>query len=71
MILLPNPPGAAAAGAVVVVVAVPKPNALGAVVLAPNEPNENPVVPLQYNRTQHVIHGMSWSWVNYKLRKTK
>lgn len=38
MNLLPNPVGAA-------VVVVPKPNVLDAVVLAPNEPNENPDVP--------------------------
>lgn len=37
--LLPNPEEA------VVVVGAPKPNAVGAVVLAANEPNENPEVP--------------------------
>lgn len=37
--LLPNPDEA-----VVVVAAVPKPNAVDAVVLGPNEPNENPDV---------------------------
>ena len=41
MFLLPNPEAA-----VVVVAGAPKPNAEDAVVLAPNEPNENPVVPL-------------------------
>lgn len=43
--LLPNPEEA------VVVVAVGlKPNAAGAVVLAPNEPNENPDVPSQQHK---------------------
>lgn len=40
--LLPNPDEA-----VVVVAAVPTPKAEDAVVLAPNEPNENPDVPSQ------------------------
>lgn len=52
--LLPNPDEA-----VVVVAAVPKPNAGAAVVLAPNEPKENPDVPSQEHRSR----GKSWvSW---------
>lgn len=45
--LLPNPDEEAA---VVVVAAAPKPNAVDAVVLAPNEPNVNPDVSSQEHR---------------------
>ncbi len=43
--LLPNPDEA-----VVAVAALPKPNAVDAVVLEPNEPNENPDVSSQEHR---------------------
>lgn len=45
---VPNPEEA------VVEVEAPKPNAVGAVVLAPNEPNENPDVPS--HETQRVLN---------------
>lgn len=49
--LLPNPDEEAAAAAVVVAAAAgPKPNAVDAVVLGPNEPNENPDVSSQEHR---------------------
>lgn len=55
MNLLPNPEEA------VVVVALPKPNAVGAVVLAANEPNENPDVPSQGNHNNQCCQcGMPW-----------
>lgn len=46
MDLLPNPDEA-----VVVVAGVPKPNVVDGVVLAPNEPNENPDVPFRNKQT--------------------
>lgn len=61
MNLLPNPDEA------VVVVLAPKPKAVDAVVLGPNEPNENPVEPLLTINKTSVTKG---AWRNVRRMET-